>query len=33
VHLDGEPFGELPVDITLIGNAVAVAVPDADPLR
>jgi len=28
VHLDGEPFGEVPVDVTLLPGAVSVAVSD-----
>ncbi|HEX6139725.1 MAG TPA: diacylglycerol kinase family protein [Candidatus Limnocylindria bacterium] len=31
VHLDGEPFGRLPVDISLVPDAVAVAAPAAAP--
>jgi diacylglycerol kinase (ATP) len=28
VHLDGEPFGALPVDVSLVADAIAVAAPD-----
>jgi hypothetical protein len=28
VHLDGEPFGEVPVDVMLLPGAVSVAVND-----
>jgi diacylglycerol kinase family enzyme len=33
VHLDGEPFGSVPVEITLVPGAVSVAVAAAAPVQ